>query len=401
MNKSIAIKSDFFWVGALDPTLRVFDIVMETEFGTSYNSYLLKGSEKTALFETAKDKFFGDFLENIKSVCSPSEIDYIIVNHTEPDHSGSVGKLLEYAPHAIVVGSNLAIKYLNQIINKPFNSRVVKDGDTINLGNKTIRFISAPFLHWPDSMYSYIEEDHTLVTCDSFGAHYSDATLFRSKLDAKYDADYLSAYKYYYDMIMGPFKPYVLKALDKINNLPIDVICPGHGMVLDGKYIKEYMELYRSWSLPTCRQTPSVVIPYVSAYGYTAELAQKVAEGVKSSRSDVDVLLFDMVTTDFETVLNEVVQCAGLLIGSPTVVNDTLPPIWRLLTSLNPTIHSGIKAGCFGSYGWSGEALTNISERFHQLKFKTPVEPLKILFKPSEDDLERAFAFGVAFGEAL
>ncbi|MGL6174701.1 MAG: FprA family A-type flavoprotein [Cellulosilyticaceae bacterium] len=401
MSQAKIIKPDFFWVGALDPNLRVFDIVMETEFGTTYNSYVLKGSDKIAIFETVKDKFFDEFLNKLKTVCDPSEINYIVVNHTEPDHSGSVAKLLDYAPNAIVVGSALAIKYMNQIINKPFNSLIVKDGATLNLGNKTVRFISVPFLHWPDSMYSYVEEDNLLITCDSFGAHYSDETLFRSKLDSSCDADFLSAYKYYYDMIMGPFKPYVLKALDKIKDLSIDFICPGHGMVLDKACMDQFINLYHEWSLPICREIPSVVIPYVSAYGYTEQLAKQVAEGVKSVRSDMDVLLFDMVTADFNEVLTQASMCSGLLIGSPTIVNDTLPPIWKLLTSLNPTIHAGIKAGCFGSYGWSGEALTNISERFNQLKFKTPVEPLKILFKPSEEDLERAYVFGAEFAKAL
>lgn len=401
MSEVITIKPDFFWVGALDPNLRVFDIVMETEFGTTYNSYLLKGSEKTAIFETVKDKFFDEFLEKVSSVCDPAQIDYIVVNHTEPDHSGSVVKLLDYAPHATVVGSALAIKYMTQIINKPFNSLVVKEGDTLNLGNKTVKFISVPFLHWPDSMYSYIEEDQILVTCDSFGAHYSDGALFRSSLVDGLEDDFLSAYKYYYDMIMGPFKPYVLKALDKIKDLSLDYICPGHGMVLDHKYISTSMSLYKEWSLPNCRPVPSVVIPYASAYGYTGQLAEKIAEGVKAERPDLDVLVYDMVTTDFHEILSEVSMCSGLLIGSSTIVSDTVPPVWKLLTSLNATIHSGMKAGCFGSYGWSGEAITNIAERFKQLKFKTPVEPLRILFKPSEDDLQAAYEFGISFAKAL
>ncbi|MEG0012803.1 MAG: FprA family A-type flavoprotein [Cellulosilyticaceae bacterium] len=401
MSDVITIKPGFFWVGALDPNLRVFDIVMETEFGTTYNSYLLKGSEKTAIFETVKDKFFDEFLEKVSSVCDPMQIDYIVVNHTEPDHSGSVVKLLDYAPQAIVVGSALAIKYMTQIINKPFNSLVVKEGDTLNLGNKTVKFISVPFLHWPDSMYSYIEEDKTLVTCDSFGAHYSDGSLFRSSLADGLETDFLSAYKYYYDMIMGPFKPYVLKALDKIKDLSLDYICPGHGMVLDREYISTYMSLYKEWSLPNCRSVPSVVIPYASAYGYTGQLAEKIAAGVKAERPDLDVLVYDMVTTDFNEILSEVSMCSGLLIGSSTIVSDTVPPVWQLLTSLNATIHSGMKAGCFGSYGWSGEAITNISERFKQLKFKTPVEPLKILFKPSEKDLQVAYEFGISFAKAL
>ena len=208
----LSITPDFYWLGALDPSLRTFDIVMETEFGTTYNAYLLKGTEGVALFETVKDKFFDTYFDKLKTLVSLEDIKYIIVDHTEPDHAGSVAKLLPYTPHATVVGSAAAIKYMGEIINAPFKSLVVKDKDTLSLGNKTIHFLSVPQLHWPDTMYSYVEEDQLLITCDSFGAHYSDERIFKSKLDTHLEADYDSAYKYYYDMIMGPFKPFVLKA---------------------------------------------------------------------------------------------------------------------------------------------------------------------------------------------
>ena len=151
MSNTFKITEDLFWVGALDPNLKIFDIIMETKFGTSYNSYLLRGSEGIALFETVKEKFFDEHLEKIRSVINLEDINYVVVNHTEPDHAGSVEKILEYAPNATVVGSNLAIKYLTEIINKPFKNKVVKDGETLSLGNKTLKFISAPQLHWPDN----------------------------------------------------------------------------------------------------------------------------------------------------------------------------------------------------------------------------------------------------------
>ena len=174
MSDILNVTPDFYWLGALDPTLRTFDIVMETKFGTTYNSYLLKGSDGIALFETVKDKCFDGYLEKLKKIVALEDIKYIIVDHTEPDHAGSVAKLLPHTPNATVVGSLLAIKFISEIINAPFKSLVVRDGDTLSLGNKTIRFISVPQLHWPDTMYSYVEEDGLLITCDSFGAHYSD-----------------------------------------------------------------------------------------------------------------------------------------------------------------------------------------------------------------------------------
>ncbi|MDF2614983.1 MAG: beta-lactamase domain protein [Clostridia bacterium] len=397
MYKQLNITSDLFWVGALDPNLRVFDIIMETQFGTSYNSYVLKGSEGLAVFETVKDKFFDDYLEKLKVIADPAEINYIIVNHTEPDHAGSVAKLLSYAKDATVLGSAQAIKFLGNIVNAPFKSQVVKDGDSVSLGNKTIRFISAPFLHWPDTIYSYIEEDKALITCDSFGAHYSDERVLKSALPADKDEDYLSAYKYYFDMIMGPFKPSVLSALGKIKPLALDYICPGHGMVLDASNMDKYIALYQEWASPYKRPTPSIVIAYVSAYGYTEMLANQIKKGIESASKNVDILVYDLGSSDINAVLHEIGECTGLLLGSPTIVGDTLPQIWQILSSLNPIIHKGIKASCFGSYGWSGEAVKNIHQRLTQLRFPIPVEPLSILFKPSEEDLQKALEFGRDF----
>ena len=401
MSNTFKITEDLFWVGALDPNLRIFDIIMETKFGTSYNSYLLKGSDGIALFETVKEKFFDEHLDKIRSIVNLEDINYVVVNHTEPDHAGSVEKILEYAPNATVVGSTLAIKYLSEIINKPFKSKVVKDGETLSLGNKTLKFISAPQLHWPDTMYTYVIEDETLITCDSFGAHYCDERVLKSAIEDSKEDDYIEAYNYYFRMIMGPFKPFVLKALDKIKDLDLKFICPGHGLVLDNNNIEKYMNLYKEWCQSVKRKKQSIVIPYVSAYGYTEEIAQEIKKGIESSNFDVDILMYNLVTADMNEVLSEINQCSGLLLGSPTLLSDTLPQIWTILTSLNPVIHKGLSASCFGSYGWSGEALKNINERYKQLKFNVVCEPLGIVFRPSEENLKSAYDFGLEFANKV
>lgn len=401
MANTFKITEDLFWVGALDPNLRIFDIIMETKFGTSYNSYLLKGSQGIALFETVKEKFFDEHLEKIRLITNLEDINYIVVNHTEPDHAGSVEKLLEYAPNATVVGSSLAIKYLSEIINKPFNSKVVKDGETLSLGDKTLKFISAPQLHWPDTMYSYVVEDETLITCDSFGAHYCDDRILKSSIEEDKEDDYVEAYNYYFRMIMGPFKPFMLKAMVKIKDLKLNYICPGHGLVLDKSNIEKFMNLYREWCQPTKREKQSIVIPYVTAYGYTETIAQAIKRGIESANFDVDILMYDLVTADMNEVLKEINECSGLLIGSPTLLADTLPQIWTILSSLNPVIHRGLPASCFGSYGWSGEALKNITERYKQLKLNVVSEPLGIIFKASEENLETAFNFGLDFAKKV
>ena len=191
---AINIAEGVYWVGVQDPNLRVFDIIMETEYGTSYNSYLVKGSDKTVLFETVKEKFFDEFLNNLKEVADVSEIDYLIVNHVEPDHSGSVEKLLKLNPKITVLGSDIALGFLKEIVNKQFLSQTVNYEETLDLGGKTLKFISAPFLHWPDSIYTYLVEDGILFSCDSFGCHFSDPRLFNDVLDD--DSDLLDAYKY-------------------------------------------------------------------------------------------------------------------------------------------------------------------------------------------------------------
>lgn len=392
MFKALNVKDDIFWVGALDFDIRTFDVIMHTEYGTTYNAYIIKGSEKTAVVEAVKETFFDEYLERVKNVINPSDIDYLIVDHTEPDHSGAVEKMLEVNPDITVVGTVTAINFLKQITNREFKSLVVKNGDTLDLGGKTLEFNWLPFLHWPDSMYTYLVEDKVLFTCDSFGCHYADEKVFNDLING----DFLDSYKYYFDCIMGPFKEYVVKALDRVKELDIDVICPGHGPVLR-KDIKKYVDLYREWSF--VEKQNKVVVGFVSAYGYTKKMALKIVEGIKSK--GIDAVLFDLETADKGEVMSEIYSAKGLLLGSPTLVNDALPPVWDILTGLNATIHKGLLVGAFGSFGWSGEAVPNMEGRFEQLKFKMPAGSLKINFKPSEDELEKCFEYGAKFAENI
>lgn len=401
--KSLELKKDIYWVGSLDPNLRIFDIIMETEFGTTYNSYIVKGSEKIALFETVKAKCFNEYIEKVKEHIDPKKIDYIIVDHTEPDHAGSVEMFLEYAPNAKVVGSQAAIDFLKEIANKDFDAIVVNHGDTLNLGNKTLKFISAPFLHWPDSIYTYIPEDKVLVTCDSFGSHYSwDEVLF-SKIPQEKMKDYESALLYYYTAIFGPFKPYVLQALDKIKDFNIEMIATGHGPVLD-KNPQEIMEIYRKWSIennPNTKKT--IIIPYVSAYGYTEELAKTIAEGIES-QGQFNIKMYNLNISNYaelkSEIMDEIYWADGILLGTSTINGDALPPIWDIATSLNPIVHGGKIVSAFGSYGWSGEAVPNIISRLEQLRMKV-VDGYAIKFKPSPYQLENALTFGRNFGKYI
>ncbi len=397
--KSLKIKNDLYWVGALDPELRVFDIIMHTPYGTTYNSYVVKGSEKTAVIETVKVEFFEQYLERLKDLeVNLKELSYIVVNHTEPDHAGSVAKLLTLAPNAKVVGSPIAIKYLKAITNTDFEYIEVREGATLSLGNKTLKFLSVPMLHWPDSMYTYVEEDKTLFTCDSFGSHYSFDGVFNDLIENK--EDYLDALKYYFDCIMGPFKPFMLKAINKIEKLDIDTICPGHGPVLRSNPF-EVVNKCKEWCQPVKKnEVKKIVIPYVTAYGYTEVIAKEIVKGIES-KGNFDIKLLNVIEHDLNDVVAEVASSDAFICGSPTILADMLEPIRELLTKLNPVIHGGKYAGAFGSYGWSGEAVPRIDTRLAELKMKTVAPSININFKPSEKELEESFNYGVAFADVL
>jgi NADH oxidase (H2O-forming) len=395
--KTLRITDDITWIGSLDPNLRIFDIIMYTEFGTTYNAYVLKGSEKTAVLDTAKLKFLDNYIDKLTSVTPIDEIDMVIVHHVEPDHSGSLQYLIEKNPSIKVYGSPPAIKYLNDILNIPFNGIMVKESDTISLGNKTLRFFMAPNLHWPDAMYTYVEEDKVLFSCDSFGSHFSFDEVLLSKVKEK--EDHKKAIKTYFDDIMSPFKPFVLRAMNKLDGLDIHLILTGHGPCLD-ENIPEAIELYREWAKDNNPNTKTtIVIPFVSAYGYTQKMALAIKEGIEAT-GDFDVRMFDMVKEDTQKVVDEILYSDGFLLGTPTILSDALKPIWDIVGFLNPVIAKDKHASAFGSYGWSGEGVPHIIERLKQLKIKV-MEGLSIKFNPDEEKLALCRQFGVDFANQM
>lgn len=392
--KTLKLRDGFYWAGIVDDSLRVFDIIMYTEFGTTYNSYVWKAGDKVVLFETAKEKFFDEYLDKLKELIDITKIDYLVVEHTEPDHAGSIEKLLEYSPQMKIIATGCAISFLKEIVNKDFCSIAVKDNQRMEIGDKTLRFMIVPNLHWPDTMYSYIEEEQILVTCDSFGSHYGFHDILVSKVTDQ--EGYMRATKYYFDCIIGPFKPYMLKALNRVRELDVTMICPGHGPVLDDK-IDFIYNTYEEWCTvvnPNTKKT--VVIPYVSAYGYTKLLAEEIARGIQDS-GDIDVRMYDMVEADQGKVLEELGFADGILFGTPTIVGEALKPIWDLTTSIFAGTHGGKLASAFGSYGWSGEGVPHILERLRQLKMRV-VDGLRVRFKPSEVNKLDAYEYGYNFG---
>ena len=393
---TMELKKNLYWTGILDPDLEVFDIIMHTDFGTTYNSYLLKGSEKTALFETAKEKWADEYIAQLQTLVNIQDIDYLIVNHTEPDHAGTAERIIDLNPGIKLVGTPTALGFMKAVSNREFSSIPVNDGDILPLGDKTLEFIIVPNLHWPDTMWTYIREDKVLVPCDSFGNHYSHPGILQSTVT---DIDNsMRMMKYYYDNIIGPFKPYVLDALEKIKDKQIDMICPGHGPVLDTD-IPHWIEVYREWSTEiNPNQHPVVVMPYVAAYGYTKLLADTISEGIRKACPDVEIKAYDMVYADAGEVVGEMYWADGLLFGTPTVLGEALKPIWDLTTSIFAGTHGGKPASAFGAYGWSGEGVPHLIERLHQLNMDVYKDGFRVQFKPSAVELQQAFDFGYGFG---
>ncbi len=385
-------------VGVQNPDLRVFDIVMATKFGTSYNAYIVEG-EKTALIETSHRGKSGEFFANIKEAIGEKKIDYIVLNHTEPDHSGALSELLSLYPEAKIYCTAAAGIYLKSITNRPLEINIVKTGSSLSLGGLTLEFFAAPFLHWPDSMFTYLPEANTVFTCDFLGSHYSFAPMLDTAVAEK--ADYFYALENYFDAIFGPFIPYVRAGLDILGGLDFDTACVSHGPVLtkDG-FLPEVLDYYRG----RCSEQVSNEIPvfYVSAYGNTRAAAEKFAEGIKSVAGEkFKIELFDIIEHDMAALALKLNASRAFAIGTPTLNRDALPPVWQLLSHIDAINIIKRPAAVFGSFGWSGEAVPAVCERLARLKVNVFGEGFKFNLVPSEDDLKNAENFGAEFAKTL
>lgn len=395
------IANQVYSVGVLNPNLRVFDIVMPTAYGTSYNAYLVKGTEKTALIEAVHKDYLSALIENIKAATGELKIDYLIMNHNEPDHSGAIAELVELLPDIQILISRAGALYLKNITNRTdLNVKVVADGETLDLGGKTLQFINAPFLHWPDSMFTYLQEDSVLFSCDYLGSHYCEPTALDKEV--KQPQAYWEAFLGYYGAIFGPFKPYVLKGYDKIKDLDLQIVAPSHGPVLskDG-LLPQALEKYITWSTPEVREDKLVPIFYCSAYGNTALMAQAIANGVKAVLPDAQVDCYDIIEHDMGMLGGLLNQCDGFAIGSPTINRDAVPPVYQLLAHVDAINFAKRPALLFGSYGWSGEAVAGVTARLQTLKANVFEQNCRVVFVPTADDLQNAETLGQEFAKTL
>jgi flavorubredoxin len=392
---TVPITQDVAWVGALDPEIRIFDVITRASGGTTYNAYLVRGGRKTALIDAVRASFTDVLLANIRQVTDPADLDYVVLNHAEPDHTGAVAALAEAAPNAEIRCTQMCAKLVGGLVNRDLNITTVKDGDRVDLGGKTLQFLTAPNLHWPDTMFTYLAEDKVLFPCDFLGSHHCDQRLFDDQVgDFSYDM------RYYFDHLFRPLKEWAIKGLDKIEPLDIKVIAPSHGPILRTD-ARRYMERVRDWSTEPRPATDAkrLLVFYASAYGNTARMAEAIAQGAQ--HAGASVMVFDAVHVNAAAVLDLIEAAEGMAVGSLTINADAVKPIWDLLTSFATIKVKGKVGAAFGSYGWSGEAVELVADRLRGLKFKVPLEPLRAHVAPTEDDLSACREYGAKLAAAL
>jgi flavorubredoxin len=385
MGGAVELAEGLYSIGVKDPTLTLFDDLFTTEHGTSYNSYLVRGLSHTAIIDTVKAKRCDEFLANIRSIMDPAEVDYIVVNHSEPDHSGSLPFLLEHSPKACVISTQAARTFLGNQIHLPFTSRIVKDSELLDLGGRTLKFLAAPFLHWPDTMFTILEEDGVLFSCDAFGSHYCADGLYADEMP-----DFSEETRFYYDCLMRPFKERVLAAVAKLDEVPLKMLCPSHGPIYRSAP-RVAIDLYRKWSIPKAGGR-RVAVFYLSPHGSTERMAEAVAKG--AGIEGMHVTLCHINHASVADIRDLMEESDALIFGTPTVNRDIPKPMWDVLGALSSVSPKGNLGGIFGSYGWSGEACRMVEERLKGMGFKLPVPFVRAPFVPKVEALAECEALG-------
>ncbi len=368
------LQEGVFWVGAVDWDRRLFDELIPLPDGTSYNAYVVKGSEKTALIDTV-DPTMAKVLKNSLNQLHVKTLDYVIVNHAEQDHSGTLPQILELYPSAKVVATPKCKNLLIDLLLIPENRiMTVDDRETISLGDKTLEFIHAPWVHWPETMLTYLRPNKILFPCDLFGSHIATSDLYVTDEATVYEAA-----KRYYAEIMMPFRQVIQKDLEKIKDLPIDVIAPSHGPI--HRKPEFILEAYRDWVYAPPKNI--VVLPYVSMHGSTKKMVEHFVEALVER--GITVKQFDLARTDIGKLAMALVDATTIVIGSPTVLAGPHPNAVSAAYLANALRPKAKFASIIGSYGWGGRMVERITETLSSLKVEL-LEPVVIKGFPTEDD---------------
>jgi len=384
------IKKGVYWVGKVDWEIREFHgAEYSTHRGTSYNSYLVK-DKKTVLIDTVWSPFDHEFVENLKNSGDLQKIDYVVANHAEVDHSGSLAELMDHIPDVPVYCTSNGVKSLKGHFHQDWNFVPVKTGETLDLGTKKLMFIEAPMLHWPDSMFCYLTEDNILFPNDAFGQHIATELLYNDLVD---QAELYQECIKYFANILTPFSRLVEKKINEFVdlNLPVDMICPSHGVIWREnplQIVNKYMEWSRNY------QEDQISIVYDTMWNGTRKMAESIAEGIESQNRSVTVKLFNISHTDKNDVVTEVFKSKALLVGSPTINQGVLSAVAGFLEEIRGLRFKEKKAAAFGTYGWSGESVKMINEGLEKAGFELLNDGLKLLWNPDAEMLEECVKFG-------
>ncbi len=388
------ITDDTTVIRSLDWDRDRFDIEFGLQNGTTYNSYLIRG-DKVALVDTSHAKFRQLYLDTLTGLIDPQKIDYLIVSHTEPDHSGLVKDLLELAPQLVVVGAKVAIKFLEDLVNQPFEKQIVKSGESIDLGQgHIIDFVNAPNLHWPDTIFSYDRATGILFTCDAFGMHYCSDATFDEDLKA-IEADY----RFYYDCLMAPNARSVLSAMKRMDKLgEIKMVANGHGPLLI-HHLEELLDRYQKWSKAQTKAEKNVAVFYISDYGYSDRLSQAIARGI--TKTGVAVEMVDLRSAD-STEVNEIVSRAtGIVLGMPPLGGNNQAEITANIGTLLAAATEKQVIGMFESYGGDDEPIDPLLTKFKDVGLKSAFGSIKIKDTPTEAEYQICEESGTDLGQLL
>lgn len=392
--QTLEIASATTAIRSLDWDRERFDIEFALDNGTTYNSFLIRG-EKVALVDTSHEKFRQLYLDLLTNLIDPATIDYLIISHTEPDHSGLVADVLRLAPHITVVGSKVAIQFLEGFVHQPFDRVLVKSGDRLDLGNgHELEFISAPNLHWPDTIFTYDHKTQVLYTCDAFGLHFCDDNSFDEDLELiEYD------FKYYYDCLMGPNARSVLSALKRMNDLPgISLIATGHGPLLQ-HHLPELMGRYRDWSEAQAKAATTVALFYVSEYGFGDRLAQAIAHGI--TKTGVMVESIDLRQAELPEVRELVGISAGVVIGMPPQSGENAAQFQALLSTILASTHDKQSFGLFEVGGGDDESVYPLRNRLQEIGLREAFTPILIKETPGDATYQLCDEAGTDLGQWL
>lgn len=391
----LEIKKNIFWTGIKDWELKIFHgHELSTHRGSTYNSYILR-DEKTILVDTVWSPYKEEFIDDLEKNVGIKNIDAIVINHTEPDHGGSLGYLMERIPGTPIYCTKNGSEIIRKHFHKDWNFNIVKTGDSVKTGEYELVFVEMQMIHWPDSMLTYVKGASLVLSNDAFGQHFSPSSLFNDEVDSC--ELYQEAIKYYAN-ILTPYNPLIKKKLEQIKamNLPIDMIAPSHGVIWR-KNPLQIIEKYCEWSEDY--NEGSVVIAYDTMYNATSAMAEAIGEGL--SRNNIKYKLYNAATADRSDLLTEIFKAKGVIIGSCTVNNTVLRAIASLLDDIKGLRFKNKVGAGFGSFGWSGEAQKIISSKLEEAGIKVPLPPIQVKYTPTVEEFKKCIEFGDNFAKSL